>query len=263
MALREEFEATGEWLFRRRSYLPLVVVGAVVASLVNFAYPGGDHTRDLLWELVCLGVGLAGVAVRVVTVGYAARGTSGRNTHGQEAETLSTTGPYSVVRHPLYVGNYLMWLGPALFPRSVIVVVVVSLVFWLYYERIMFAEEEYLRRRFGEVFEDWAAVTPAFVPRLHAWRRPAISFSFREVLRREYSGLFGLVATFAVLEVVGDLAATGRIQVDLFWAATVGVALALYLTLLALKRRTSLLSARGSAHTPAHHRYRRECTGGS
>lgn len=246
MALREEFEATGEWLFRRRSHLPLVMLAVVLASLSGFRYPRSDHALDLLWELACLGVGLAGLAIRIVTVGYAARGTSGRNTHAQEAESLSTTGPYSVVRHPLYLGNYLMWMGPALFPRSVIVAVLVSLTFWLYYERIMFAEEEFLRRRFGSQFEDWAVVTPAFLPGLRRWRRPAVPFSLREVLRREYSGFFGLVMTFAMLEVVSDVAATGRVQLDGFWAASFGVALAVYLTLLVLKRWTSLLRTRSA-----------------
>ena len=68
---------------------------------------------------------------------------------GRWPSTLNTSGLYSVVRHPLYLGNYLMWLGVALFSRTWWAPVIVSLVFWLYYERIMFAEEEFLRRQFG------------------------------------------------------------------------------------------------------------------
>ena len=98
--------------------------------------------------------------------------TSRRNTGRPQAETLNTTGLYSVVRHPLYLGNYLMWLGVALFPGAWWAPVIVSLVFWLYYERIMFAEEEFLRRQFGEHYTAWAAATPAFLPRLGRWRSP-------------------------------------------------------------------------------------------
>ncbi|MGB8874133.1 MAG: hypothetical protein WCC75_12145, partial [Desulfobaccales bacterium] len=43
--------------------------------------------------------------------GLPPRGTSGRNTQGQVAETLNTTGIYSLVRNPLYLGNFLIWLG--------------------------------------------------------------------------------------------------------------------------------------------------------
>jgi hypothetical protein len=76
---------------------------------------------------------------------------------------------YSVVRHPLYLGNYFQWLGVAMLPRNPWVAVTVSLVFWIYYERIMFAEEEYLRRSFGSEFEEWAARTPAFIPDFAQW----------------------------------------------------------------------------------------------
>jgi len=32
----------------------------------------------------------------------------------------------------------------------------------------MMAEEAFLRTRFGDVFEQWAAATPAFIPKFHA-----------------------------------------------------------------------------------------------
>ena len=48
-------------------------------------------------------------------MGFAPRGTSGRNTLGQVAEVLNTSGMYSVVRNPLYLGNFVIWLGLALF----------------------------------------------------------------------------------------------------------------------------------------------------
>lgn len=152
---------------------------------------------------------------------------------------------YALVRHPLYLGNYLMWLGPALFPRSWSVAAIVTLVFWLYYERIMLAEEEFLRRRFGEAYERWAAVTPAFIPALRRWQPPALPFSLRNVLRREYSGVFGVVATFTALEVLSDLFATGRLTLDRLWAGLFGAALVLYLVLRTLKRSTTLLNVEG------------------
>jgi protein-S-isoprenylcysteine O-methyltransferase Ste14 len=158
MALREELEQRGEWLFRRRSYLPLVLLVVVLAVMA--AHPhGAPHTvGGAAWEWWCVTVSLVGVGVRVATVGYAPDGTSGRNTHGQVASVLNTTGAYALVRHPLYLGNYLMWLGAALFPRVAWLPVVVTLAYSLYYERIMLAEEAFLRQRFGATFEAWASV---------------------------------------------------------------------------------------------------------
>ncbi|MCK7542256.1 MAG: isoprenylcysteine carboxylmethyltransferase family protein [Marinilabiliales bacterium] len=82
----------------------------------------------------------------------------------QLADELNTTGIYSVVRHPLYVGNFLMWLGPVLFLRSVWCIIIFVLAFWIYYERIIFAEEQYLRRKFGEAYDTWAFRVKAVIP---------------------------------------------------------------------------------------------------
>jgi len=118
MALREKFESQGNWLFRRRSFLPLLGAPLVVLAFQHFSYPYGSHILDLMWEMLCLGVSLFGLAIRVWAVGCIPRRTSGRNTRkGQVANLLNTTGVYSVVRHPLYLGNFFMVLGPAMFFR--------------------------------------------------------------------------------------------------------------------------------------------------
>ena len=251
MPLREEFRRTGNWLFRWRSYLPLAVLVAVlVAMATSYSYPNGSPRAAILYEALCFVVSLVGLGVRIAAVGCAPQGTSGRNTaEGQVATTVNTTGLYSLVRHPLYLGNFLMYLGIAMMPRSGWLVLTFVLVFWLYYERIMYAEEEFLRERFGETYERWASETPAFLPRLHClascWRRPALPFSRRSVLKREYSGVFAMVTCFAVLDAIGESRVRGELTIDPFWATLFGVTLVLYLTLIALKRRTRLLKVPG------------------
>jgi protein-S-isoprenylcysteine O-methyltransferase Ste14 len=193
--LRQELERQGDWLFRWRSYLPLPVIALLLPALWHFRYPEGSYSLHLLWTSFCLLVALSGLAVRAMAVGHAPRGTSGRNTRLQKADSLNTTGLYSVVRHPLYVGNALMWLGVALFPRSLWMLGVTMLAYWLLYERIMLAEETFLSRKFGAAYDEWAARTPAFIPRLSGWREPALPFCWRTVLRREYSGLLGVIAS--------------------------------------------------------------------
>lgn len=246
LPLREEFESSGNWLFRWRSYLPLVLFVPVLLGLRGFTYPDGNPLMDRLWELICLGVSLIGLAIRVATVGHAPANTSGRNTaEGQVAGVLNSTGFYSVVRHPLYVGNYFMWLGVAMYPRTWWVPVFVSLAFWLYYERIMFAEEEFLRRKFGEVYERWASATPAFIPRFRQWRDASLPFCARTVLKREYSGIFGLVASFTAVDLVGEYMVQGRPTVDGLWRWLFATTLVLYVVLILLKRRTRVLKVAG------------------
>ena len=245
MPLRESFESSGNWLFRWRSYLPVALFLIVLLAMTDFSYPRGSESLDQLWECLCLAVALAGLVIRSLVVGRAPAGTSGRNTGHQIANVLNTTGWYSVVRHPLYLGNYFMWLGVAMFPRRVWVVVVISMAFWLYYERIMYAEEEFLRRQFGATFEEWASRTPAFIPAFRQWVPSSMPFSWRIVLRREYSGLYGVIASLALLETVGDAVVTGHWIFDRMWVVVFVGTTVLYLGLMALKRRTGMLSVAG------------------
>jgi len=245
MALRDSFERSGYWLFRWRSYLPLILFVVVAAAMKDFGYPRGSERLDQMWEYFCLFVAFIGLAIRIHVVGTTPTGTSGRNTRAQIADVLNTTGWYSVVRHPLYVGNYFMWLGVALFPRNAWLVIVVSLAFWLYYERIMFAEEAFLRQQFGDTFETWAAQTPAFIPNFRRWVSPKLPFSWKMVLRREYSGLYGVIASLTLLEAVGNFIVEGRLELDTMWTVLFATTTIVYVVLLSLKRRTRLLAVSG------------------
>lgn len=246
MALREEFERSGNWLFRWRSYLPVLLYGLVFAALSGATYPQGSWRLNEWWEAICLAVALSGVAVRATVVGFTPHGTSGRNTReGQIASSLNTTGMYALVRHPLYLGNFLIWLGIAMRPRSAWLALVVALIFCLYYERIMFAEEEYLRAKFGGEYERWAASTPAIVPWPWRWRTPSLPFSLRNVLRREYSAVLAIGVSFAMIDVVENFVVTGYPRLDVFAGAVLGVATACYVSLLTLKRHTRALRVSG------------------
>src|SRR3954471_1278776 len=187
MALTDEFRDQGEWLFRWRSYLPLVLVPLIGVAIAQKEIR--DVTAlDRTWDYFCLSVSFVGLIVRAMPIGFVPRQTSGRNTTELVAAQLNTTGMYSIVRHPLYLGNYLIGFGIALVQFVWWLPMIYSLTFWLYYERIMFVEEAFLIQQFGNAYRRWAAKTPAFFPRFNQWRKPRLSFSWLNVLRREYSG---------------------------------------------------------------------------
>lgn len=245
MTLQDELEATGAWLFRWRSFFPLVLLIPLLVEMQRFEWPMQSHRLQVVWELCCFAVSVIGLAVRVMTVGHRPAGTSGRNTLKQIAHSLNTTGMYSIVRHPLYLGNFLMWLGLAMFSLDWRLLVIFILAFWLYYERIMLAEESFLRRKFGQQFENWAANTPAFIPRLRGWQPPTLPFSFRTVLKQEYTSFFLLPAGFIGLELVEHLVVEKRLVVEPHWVILGLVGLLSYLVLRTLKKRTRLLHVEG------------------
>src|SRR5215210_5590303 len=102
MALDDEFRKQGEWLFRWRSFLPLLLMPLIGIALLQLDTDNFDRWGSG-WDYFFLGVSFLGLFVRALTIGFVPENTSGRNTREQIAEQINTTGTYSIVRHPLYV----------------------------------------------------------------------------------------------------------------------------------------------------------------
>lgn len=244
MALVHEFENSGNWLFRRRGWLPIFLVAAGIIMM----YLGNRQAIlfDLRDEMIFLGVSIFGELIRIFTVGFAPRNTSGRNTSaGQVADELNTTGFYSLVRHPLYVGNFLMWLGPVLFLRSAWFTIVFGLIYWLYYERIMFAEEQFLRRKFGETYDRWSEKVSAFLPFTFRFVRPNLPFSILNILKREYNSIFNIFLIFFLLDGFRNYFLSERIYFTKIWIWLFAGAGLLWLILWSIHKFTKWLEVEG------------------
>ncbi len=245
MRISEHFSQTSTLFFRWRGYLILLLLPIILLSFEGFYYPFGSHKFDVLWEIGCVLISLQGLSVRVLTVGTAPRGTSGRYTRNRRADVLNTTGMYSIVRHPLYLGNYLIFLGVSFFPRTWFLQIIVYLVFILHYERVVFSEEEFLESKFGNQFRDWAARVPTILPRFKNYQPPNLSFSWKSVLRREIYALFGIIGTFFGLDMIGDLIAYRRINLDPLWTPLFIIGLVFFSIMRTLKKKTHLLKEEG------------------
>jgi len=243
--VRLNFEKSGGWLFRWRSFLPLIMIGIFLLAMVGYKYPGNSEEYDHLWEAFCLVVSYFGLAIRILTIGYVPKGTSGRNTKSQVADALNKTGMYSIVRNPLYLGNFFMGLGIAFFPNFWWLTLIYILVFIVYYERIIFAEESFLRDKFGEDYLEWANRTPAFFPNFKNYVKPGLPFSVKNVLRREYNGFFAVIAVMFLLECIGDYFIGGTFEVDLPWTVLFCSGFLVWFVLRALKKYTTLLNVEG------------------
>lgn len=251
MLLKDLMCRHGARLFRGRSYLPLLLVPIIVAAILQPA--PFDHwfsrRAELFWELGSLVVAFTGLMVRVLTTGFVPAGTSGRNTSRQIADSLNTTGFYSVTRNPLYLGNFLVALGIVLAIKVWWLVLIAIIAFALYYERIIFAEEAFLEAKFGADYRKWTDRTPAFFPNFRLWQAPQQTFSVRTVLRREFHGLYLIVVVFTLVDLSHDMAEGASLAAwiakDFAWPAFFWAGTLLYLFLMFLKKRTKLLQMDG------------------
>jgi protein-S-isoprenylcysteine O-methyltransferase Ste14 len=249
MALSEEFEQQGNWLFRHRSYLPLILLLAgIIMYLYSELYPETFFLKSTPYEnyynYFCLFVSLFGLIIRIYTVGHTPEHSSGKTTKEQVANSLNTTGIYSLVRHPLYLGNFFMWVGPAMLSGNFWFVIAFCFFYWIYYERIMFAEEQFLRNKFGNSYTNWAANIPAFIPNFRNFIKPSHPMSWKKVLKMEKNGFAAVFIIFSGLDIVGELIKQS-IRFDYILMASAVVSFLLYLVLKFLKNRTHLLDETG------------------
>lgn len=83
----------------------------------------------------------------------------------QRSGRLATTGPYRRIRHPQYAGFIVIMLG-FLFQWPTLLTLLMFPILVVMYARLARREEREVREEFGAAYDRYAAVTPAFVPRL-------------------------------------------------------------------------------------------------
>jgi len=90
----------------------------------------------------------------------------------QQRGALATTGPYSFVRHPQYVGFVLVMFGFLLQWPTILTLAMFPVLVWMY-GRLARQEERDALSTFGDAYARYASQVPSFIPRLNRVFRPA------------------------------------------------------------------------------------------
>ncbi len=243
MALVHSLEKNGNFLFKYRGQFPLLLFVLAIPTIyfTDYEFLESDDELKVVLTIVAAIVSLVGQIIRAIAIGTSNKHTSGRNTKEQVADALNTKGIYSTVRHPLYLGNYFMWIGIVIYTFNIWFVLLISLMFWLYYERIMFAEERFLEKKFGKAYVDWSMEVPPFWPSLKNYQKSNISFSMKTILRREYSGISATIIGFVFIDFFRAWFQAGEVQWKLSHGIVVLIALLISFILRTLKHNTKIL----------------------
>jgi protein-S-isoprenylcysteine O-methyltransferase Ste14 len=150
------------WWARVISSLGIVfAVAAPVAGLAGLQ-PIAPLDRDVV-HLV--GVVLVIVGIAITLTAQLAMGASWRGDVDPEARTeLVTTGPFRLVRNPIFTGAATTALGLALMVPNVLAVAMLVCFAAAWEIQVRLVEEPYLRRVHGDAYERYGARTGRFVP---------------------------------------------------------------------------------------------------
>lgn len=136
---------------------------AGVAALLYLSDP-----MPVTYAIGCL-FAAAGIALRVWACG-----------HLRKNENLTTSGPYAHVKHPLYLGTFLIAFGgilaagstrvPAVFIWAAAGPVFLAAFFGYYLPKKKRVEGERMARFFGDAYTEYGAAVPDFLPSLSPFR---------------------------------------------------------------------------------------------
>ena len=142
---------------KSRSYTPITIL----LMMLYFARPNSPY---FLLGIVLI---VIGEMIRLRSVSFAGGETRTMNVG---ASSICKSGPYSIVRNPLYIGNMMIYVGFAFVAGSVYVVTI-SLItfvyFFIQYSLIISLEEQALEEKFGDEYITYKKLVPSILPRIN------------------------------------------------------------------------------------------------
>jgi len=183
----------GAWLFRHRTSIP---VPLAIALLV---IPAPVVARPLLLNAMGAALVAGGELIRLWAVRHI--GAISR-TRSDRLGPLIVTGPFGIVRNPLYVGNIALWTGFAVAAHLTWMAIAIAVILAVEYHAIVRWEEHLLESRRGAEYRDYAARVPRWIPamtRVVGPRAERSAFSWRETLFSERGTLIAIAVGYVLL----------------------------------------------------------------
>jgi protein-S-isoprenylcysteine O-methyltransferase Ste14 len=181
--------AAGNFFFKYRNWLFIILYLLLFIPSPPLFGENSFGNYFYRWPItIGLFVTVAGQLIRGATIGlaYIIRGGKQGKVY---AEQLVTTGIFSHTRNPLYIGNILMLMGVGILSNSLLYVFIVMPLFMVIYQAIVLAEENFLRNKFGQSFDEYCLRVNRWIPRLKSLGDTfnSMRFNWRRWLLKEYN----------------------------------------------------------------------------
>jgi len=189
-AERSRSAQIGAVLFRHRGWLPVPFL------FIPLIVPG----RASAWNWI-VGFVLIAIGEAVRLAGVAAAGTVTRR-RSRTVQRLVTYGIFAWMRNPLYVGNFLIWMGFTVISGVLWFIPIAIVLFAVEYTLIVRYEEGVLESIFGAEYLAYKRETPRWIPRPPAQRERG-EHDWAEAWRSEISTFLqygALVVLFVIKE---------------------------------------------------------------
>jgi protein-S-isoprenylcysteine O-methyltransferase Ste14 len=199
----------GKFFFKYRNIIsPLVFCALAIASKPLII--AGSRRFDLFLDIIGITVALAGQFLRIFVIGFAYIKRGGKDKEVY-ADTLVQEGFFAHCRNPLYDGNILTLLGLIIIHSGILMYAVCLPFYFFLYWTITLAEENYLREKFGDVYDAYTKKVPRFLISFKGITNTlkGMTYDWKKVIRKEYGTIFVSLTMIMALLVWERITADG------------------------------------------------------
>jgi protein-S-isoprenylcysteine O-methyltransferase Ste14 len=145
---------------RKIVFYVATAVGFFVVAVTASATPAGSTTHEMIeW-----------IGIVLIVACILGRTWSSLYIGGRKIEEFVQTGPYSVMRNPLYFFSCLGSVGVGMQVGTVVLGLITGLLTYIVFYFVILREEELLKERYGATYEAYMARVPRFFPNPSLWQ---------------------------------------------------------------------------------------------
>jgi len=198
----------GNFFFRWRDTLfsLIFLMGLLILTSPNKLWifnAVGNLKEDIILSILGFFLILIGILIRSITIGYIYIKRAGINKR-IHAEKLFKEGLFAHLRNPLYLGNLFIVTGGIFILNIYLFWFFVLPLFYFIYYCIIKAEEEFLKNKFKEEYQDYLNSVPRLIPRNLSHFPDSfknLTFSFKRVFKVEHSTHFLVFITIILIHI--------------------------------------------------------------
>jgi protein-S-isoprenylcysteine O-methyltransferase Ste14 len=224
--------SVGRFLFKYRSFtpVPFIVLVFLIFRPINL------ERENIIINVGGLLISILGEVIRVISVGYAYSGTSGRESF-LRAESLNVTGIYSIARNPLYIGNFFMFCGLVAVFSNIYALLIIGIFLISQYYFIILAEENFLKETYRKDYVTYCSRVKRIFPTFKHYARNRNTFNFRKVLFKESDSVFNMLVMYLFVLFYKERVFTSRIDNPFYYIVPGAVLIAGYVIIKIIKKK--------------------------
>jgi protein-S-isoprenylcysteine O-methyltransferase Ste14 len=178
-----------DWIFEKlsayRGYAYILPFGLM--AIITY----GEWEQDAVLWLLGFAIVIPGFLIRLWATKHIGRRMPWMKKKGKH---LATTGPYALVRNPLYIGNIIIAMGLSIFSELIWFVPLIFFYLLVIYHLVAQFEEKKLSERWGDQYRAYMREVPRWIPKFKRFGEAKIGgFRWRDAFRSEVPSLYVVI----------------------------------------------------------------------